>query len=48
MNQQAFRKLFSNTPGRLGDALTAAKTGTDNKDVRRTWVLFGDPTMLFK
>jgi hypothetical protein len=32
---------------RLGDALLAAKAATVNGDVRRTWMLLGDPTARF-
>ena len=32
---------------RLGDALLRAKAGTTDQDVRRTWLLLGDPTMQF-
>ena len=30
---------------RVGDAVRAAKAAVSNSDVRRTWVLLGDPTM---
>lgn len=37
---------YSSVPGvRIGDAIRQAKVATYNVDVRRTWVLFGDPTM---
>ena len=29
----------------LGDATRQAKLATTDLDVRRTWILFGDPTM---
>ncbi len=29
----------------LGDATLLAKAATTDKDIRRTWILFGDPTM---
>jgi hypothetical protein len=32
---------------RLGEALLGAKSATLNRDVRRTWLLLGDPTMQF-
>jgi hypothetical protein len=28
----------------LGDAVRRAKTATADRDVRRTWVFFGDPS----
>ena len=43
MNQEMYRQLFT-TPGRLGDAALAAKTQVKDYNLRRTWVLFGDPT----
>jgi hypothetical protein len=45
MNEELFRLLFSGAPLRLGDALVKAKAATPDLDVRRTWILFGDPTM---
>src|SRR5262249_27258967 len=45
MNQEAYRQLFAPAPGkRLGDALPAAKAAIADPDIRRTWILFGDPT----
>ncbi|MCJ7442540.1 MAG: C25 family cysteine peptidase, partial [Thermoanaerobaculaceae bacterium] len=38
------RLLFSGTPITLGDATLAAKKAASDMDVRRTWILFGDPT----
>ena len=32
----------------LGEAAVKAKRAISDLDVRRTWVLFGDPTMRFK
>jgi hypothetical protein len=32
----------------LGDAILQAKQATPNQDVRRTWILFGDPTIKLK
>ena len=49
MNQEFMRLLFSSTAGgeslRLGEAAMRAKAATLDQDVRRTWILFGDPTM---
>jgi len=45
MNQQFYRQLFSSAAVRLGDAARAAKAGTSDNDVRRTWMLLGDPSM---
>jgi hypothetical protein len=45
MNRALYRALFETTgPLRLGDALRAARSSTADQDVRRTWVLLGDPT----
>ncbi|HKP45428.1 MAG TPA: C25 family cysteine peptidase, partial [Pyrinomonadaceae bacterium] len=45
MNSQFYRLLFGAQPMRLGQAAREAKLATKDLDVRRTWVLFGDPTM---
>ena len=45
MNEELFRLLFSGAPLRVGDAMVRAKAATSDLDVRRTWILFGDPTM---
>jgi autotransporter-associated beta strand protein len=46
MDQQLMRLLFSNGQSpMLGDAVRGAKQATTDLDVRRTWILFGDPTM---
>jgi hypothetical protein len=49
MNQELFRWLFpaDSSPGaplRLGEAIRRAKAATADADVRRTWILLGDPT----
>ena len=48
MNQEFFRQLFSNPGVTIGQAIKAAKSATNDNDVRRTWILFGDPTMRIK
>lgn len=45
LDQEFYRQLFSNQTVRLGDAIRNAKAATSHSDVRRTWVLFGDPAM---
>ena len=45
MNSQFYRLLFWGPPLRLGEAARAAKLATPDLDVRRTWILLGDPTM---
>jgi hypothetical protein len=44
MNQQLYRSLFDKKLT-LGEIIRQAKQATQNRDVRRTWMLFGDPTM---
>jgi hypothetical protein len=50
MTQELYRGLFpegapSAEPPRLGEAIARAKAATPDDDIRRTWILFGDPTM---
>jgi hypothetical protein len=45
MGQQLFNLLYSGAPMALGDATRQAKAATTDIDVRRSWILFGDPTM---
>lgn len=46
MNQQLFRLLFGGNEWlTLGEATMKAKGATADSDVRRTWILFGDPAM---
>lgn len=47
MNDELFRLVF-HTQGTLGDAVTAAKSGTTSADVRRSWIFFGDPATRLK
>ena len=44
MNESLFR-LLQNPSMRLGDAVKSAKAAVTDPDVRRSWILFGDPTM---
>ncbi|MGD0013196.1 MAG: C25 family cysteine peptidase [Bryobacteraceae bacterium] len=37
------RALYRNPPPALGEAAAAAKRAVSDMDVRRTWILFGDP-----
>jgi hypothetical protein len=48
MNQEFFRQLFGNTTITVGQAIKSAKAAAQDNDVRRTWILFGDPTMKVK
>ncbi len=46
VNQQLYRQLFqSGSSPMLGEAMRQAKRAVGDADVRRTWILFGDPTM---
>jgi hypothetical protein len=48
MNQELIRLLFSGEGLTLGQAAMRAKAATGDMDVRRTWILFGDPTTKLK
>jgi len=48
MNVQLYQMLLGNQPMTLGDAIRQAKTATTDFDVRRTWILLGDPAMRMK
>ena len=48
MNQAFYRHLFGARTMRLGEVAIAAKKSILDGDVRRTWILFGDPTMKLK
>jgi hypothetical protein len=45
LNQALVTALFGSHPLTLGEAATAAKTAVSDLDVRRTWILFGDPAI---
>ena len=45
MGQQLVQLLYSGPPISLGDATRQAKAATNDNDVRRSWILFGDPSM---
>ncbi|HYL61358.1 MAG TPA: C25 family cysteine peptidase [Candidatus Methylomirabilis sp.] len=46
MNQALLQILKSNPSLPLGTAILGAKSGVTDNDVRRTWILFGDPAMV--
>jgi hypothetical protein len=53
INQQLYKLLFGSAgldgrAPRLGEAVVRAKATTDDADVRRTWVLLGDPAMTIR
>ncbi|HYW70960.1 MAG TPA: C25 family cysteine peptidase [Pyrinomonadaceae bacterium] len=45
MGLQMFQLLYTGSPMAIGDASRLAKAATTDVDVRRTWILFGDPTL---
>ena len=45
MHREFIRALMGTTPARLGDAIIPAKGAMSDPDVRKTWVLIGDPSM---
>jgi len=45
MNNGLFRRVFGDNPSTLGEMIRQSKPATDDIDVRRTWILFGDPTL---
>jgi Peptidase family C25 len=45
LNQALLAKLAQNPSQPLGNAILAAKSAVTDADVRRTWILFGDPSM---
>ena len=47
MNKELMRLLFNGKGLTLGEATTAKAAITD-QDVRRSWILFGDPTTRLK
>jgi len=44
MNAELYRQIFGNSQS-IGDAILKAKLATQDRDVRRTFILFGDPTL---
>jgi uncharacterized repeat protein (TIGR01451 family) len=45
MNQSLLQAMAANPGAPLGRLILIAKAGVTNNDVRRTWILFGDPAM---
>ena len=49
LNKQLYQLLFTGGNAMtLGEAMVRAKAATTDADIRRTWVLLGDPTMRLK
>jgi hypothetical protein len=52
MNRALYKELFAarqqgskDSAGRIGEAIQKAKRATSDIDIRRTWILLGDPTL---
>jgi hypothetical protein len=48
MNRELFRQLFGAQSMTLGEAVARAKAAATDPDVRKSWILFGDPSMKLK
>lgn len=49
LNQELYRLLFNNAEvTTIGEAAMRAKSAIESTDVRRTWILLGDPAMKLK
>jgi hypothetical protein len=45
MNKELIQLLFNVQGLTIGEAIMGAKQAADDQDIRRTWILFGDPTL---
>ena len=48
MDQSLMQSVFGPSPLALGDAIAVAKSSIDDTEVRRTFILFGDPLLRLK
>jgi len=48
INEELIRQLLSSKKTTIGQATVRAKAATEDGDVRRTWILFGDPATRLK
>jgi hypothetical protein len=49
LNKELYRLLFNRDSAlTLGEAVMRAKSSSSSSDVRRTWILLGDPAMKLK
>jgi hypothetical protein len=48
MNQELIKLLFNGEDLTIGEAAMKAKRATRDQDIRKTWILFGDPTTRLK
>jgi hypothetical protein len=44
MNKELIKLLFSERTPTIGEATAKAKAATTDPDIRKTWILFGDPS----
>jgi len=45
LNKELITLLFNGEGLTIGEAVMRAKQAVSDRDVRRTWILFGDPTL---
>jgi hypothetical protein len=45
VSKTLYQQLFGNEPITLGEAIRKAKIGSADRDVSRTWIFLGDPSM---
>jgi hypothetical protein len=43
MNEELYRQMFNGSGMTLGEATAKAKQAVSDPDIKRTWILFGDP-----
>jgi hypothetical protein len=48
LNREFYRLLFGGGGLTIGEAAINAKSSVTDKDIRRTWILLGDPTTRLK
>jgi len=48
MNKELIKLLFGRESMTLGEATARAKVSVSDQDIRKTWILFGDPTTKLK
>jgi hypothetical protein len=48
MNKELIRLLFNGESLTIGEATMRAKAAVGDRDIRRSWILFGDPTTRLK
>jgi hypothetical protein len=48
MNQEVVRQLFTKGATTIGEATSRAKAAVVDHNVRRTWILFGDPSTIIR